>query len=86
MPTSVKPIEDPAWAQREDAPLPTLREQRNGDAMKHKAPALTVAELETYLRAEFPQVFNGDSGVFGPSGFGVTTVSGFPGSSIRTIY
>ena len=31
--------------------------------MKHKAPALTVAELETYLRAEFPQVFNGDSGV-----------------------
>src|ERR1700759_4131509 len=31
--------------------------------MKDKAPALTVAELETYLRAEFPQVFNGDSGV-----------------------
>jgi uncharacterized protein (TIGR00369 family) len=26
-------------------------------------PALTVAELETYLRAEFPQVFNADSGV-----------------------
>ena len=33
--------------------------------MKPKVPppALTVAELETYLRAEFPQVFNGDSGV-----------------------
>jgi uncharacterized protein (TIGR00369 family) len=31
--------------------------------MKDKAPALTVAELESYLRAEFPQVFNGDSGV-----------------------
>jgi uncharacterized protein (TIGR00369 family) len=26
-------------------------------------PVLTVAELETYLRAEFPQVFNADSGV-----------------------
>jgi uncharacterized protein (TIGR00369 family) len=26
-------------------------------------PALTVAELETFLRAEFPQVFNADSGV-----------------------
>ena len=26
-------------------------------------PALTVAELEAYLRAEFPQVFNADSGV-----------------------
>jgi uncharacterized protein (TIGR00369 family) len=33
--------------------------------MKHKAPppVLTVAELEAYLRAEFPQVFNADSGV-----------------------
>jgi uncharacterized protein (TIGR00369 family) len=33
--------------------------------MKSKVPppALTVAELETYLRAEFPQVFNDDSGV-----------------------
>ena len=29
---------------------------------------------------------NGGNGVFGPSGFGVTTVSGFPGSSIRTMY
>ncbi|MBV9968568.1 MAG: PaaI family thioesterase [Xanthobacteraceae bacterium] len=26
-------------------------------------PALTVTELEAYLRAEFPQVFNADSGV-----------------------
>jgi uncharacterized protein (TIGR00369 family) len=26
-------------------------------------PALTVAELEAFLRAEFPQVFNADSGV-----------------------
>jgi uncharacterized protein (TIGR00369 family) len=33
--------------------------------MKPKAPppVLTVAELETYLRVEFPQVFNADSGV-----------------------
>jgi uncharacterized protein (TIGR00369 family) len=33
--------------------------------MKHKVPppALTVGELEAYLRAEFPQVFNADSGV-----------------------
>ena len=33
--------------------------------MKPKVPppALTVAELEAYLRAEFPQVFNADSGV-----------------------
>ena len=33
--------------------------------MKHKVPppALTVAELEAYLRDEFPQVFNADSGV-----------------------
>jgi uncharacterized protein (TIGR00369 family) len=33
--------------------------------MKHKVPppALTVAELEAFLRAEFPQVFNADSGV-----------------------
>jgi uncharacterized protein (TIGR00369 family) len=30
---------------------------------KEQAPAMTVAELETYLRAELPQVFNGDSGV-----------------------
>jgi uncharacterized protein (TIGR00369 family) len=33
--------------------------------MKPKVPppALTVAELETFLRAEFPQVFNAESGV-----------------------
>jgi uncharacterized protein (TIGR00369 family) len=33
--------------------------------MKPKVPppVLTVAELEAYLRAEFPQVFNADSGV-----------------------
>jgi uncharacterized protein (TIGR00369 family) len=33
--------------------------------MNPKAPpqALTVAELEVFLRAEFPQVFNADSGV-----------------------
>jgi uncharacterized protein (TIGR00369 family) len=33
--------------------------------MKHKVPppVLTVAELEAFLRAEFPQVFNAESGV-----------------------
>jgi uncharacterized protein (TIGR00369 family) len=37
-----------------------------GDAMKQsegRAAALTVPELEAFLRAEFPQVFNADSGV-----------------------
>jgi len=45
---------------------------------------------ESQKKPQFSEAFlrgvSGGSGVFGPSGFGVTTVSGFPGSSIRTIY
>jgi uncharacterized protein (TIGR00369 family) len=48
---------------REDAPSGMHKVERAEESMTARTAVLSVAELEEFLRTEFPQVFNAGSGV-----------------------